>query len=637
MCGIVGFIDKTSFGDINILRRMRDTLHHRGPDDRGEFITKTNDFLIAFGHVRLSILDLSSAGHQPMCFENLTITYNGEVYNFKEIRKELEKYGYVFSSNSDTEVILKSFHKWGIRAVDKFRGMFAFAIYDSKSQKIFIFRDRTGVKPLFYYKKGKTFMFASELKAFHKHPKFEKVKNQKAIPFYFRFGYIPAPMTIFENTYKLKPGHYLEIDLNTFEYKELPYWRAEDKFLEEKLNKNEKEIIDELEDILKDSFKLRMVADVPVGVFLSGGIDSTLVTALLQSEMNQPLNTFTIGFKDEKYDEAKYAKDIAKYLGTNHTEYYCDEKDMLDFVEDLQFFYDEPFGDSSALPTILVSKMAKEKVSVVLSGDGGDESFIGYSKYFALNKILSMANYKREILKAGVNILNENTVEILNSLLPENKRQRNIKDKFQKFKNALNAKDIYEMFFNASSYVDKKLLSNILNHNQIDIKNTGFDVYEKIKNLHPLDIMSVIDYKTFLPDDVLVKVDRASMAVSLEAREPLLDHKIIEYAAKIPVNIKYKNNTGKYLLKQILYKYIPKEMIERPKSGFQVPLIEWLRGDLKELLDSYVNESSLKTSGIYNTKEILKLKQKLYNGENINLSILWFVLMYEMWREKWGG
>jgi len=637
MCGIVGFIDKKKETSQAILENMRESINYRGPDSVGSEIYEENNYDIGLGHRRLSILDLSPLGSQPMYYEHLTLIHNGEVYNFDSIKKELIEIGYKFDSHTDTEVILKAFHAWGVESVHKLRGMFAFSIYDKKEQKLYIFRDRAGVKPLYYYKNDEIFLFGSELKSFSQHPKFKKDINNQALPYYFRFGYIPAPLTIFKNSYKLQAGHYLTVNCNDNSYTQMPYWSVEKFYMENKNQQSEEEILAQLEELLLDSFKLRMVSDVPVGVFLSGGVDSSLITALLNRESKEPLKTFTIGFEEKNYNEAKFAKEVAEHLGTDHTEYYCTKEDMLKVIKDLPTMYDEPFGDSSAIPTLLVSKLAKEKVSVVLSGDGGDEAFVGYSKYFALEKILKLQQspLKRKLLHLITNILNEERVEKLNNLLPASKKQKNIKDKYQKFKNAVNSKNISEMFINASSYVDTKTLDSVLINSNIDVNITDFSILTKTKSLSQLEQMMLCDYKTYMANDILTKVDRASMSVSIEAREPFIDHKIIEFIAKVPTDIKYKEEKGKYLLKKILYKYVPKSLIERPKSGFQVPLYEWLKNDLKEELDHFLSEERLTKSAIYNVQEVLNIKEKLYNGEVINLSLLWFILMFEMWKERW--
>lgn len=380
-----------------------------------------------------------------------------------------------------------------------------------------------------------------------------------------------------------------------------------------------------------------MVSDVPVGVFLSGGVDSSLVAALLQKNSEVPLKMFTIGFEEEGYNEAEFAKEIADYLGTEHTEYYCTKEDMLNVIENLPLMYDEPFGDSSAIPTHLVSKVAREKVTVALSGDGGDEAFVGYSKYFAVAKIAGLQKhpFKYSALKLLTRILHEAHIEKINHLLPASKRQKNIKDKYQKFKNALQSNTLAEMFINASSYIDNETLKSILLDDSIDFTLSDFAVLDEVKDLPVLEQMSICDYKTFMVDDILTKVDRASMSVSLESREPLLDHKIIEFSATIPSSLKYKNGEGKYLLKQVLYKHIPKALIERPKSGFQIPLYEWLKSDLRHVLDQYIARERLEESGIYHVENLLRFKEEYYAGKTVNLSLLWFVLMYEMWREIW--
>ncbi|EDM22991.1 asparagine synthase (glutamine-hydrolyzing) [Caminibacter mediatlanticus] len=628
MCGIVGFINKEKRFDV--LNNMLLIQNYRGPDDYGLYF----DNGVHLGHNRLSILDLSDAGHQPFISEdeNYVIVYNGEVYNFKQIRKELEKLGERFKSNSDTEVILKSYIHWGIeKSIEKFRGMFAFAIYDKLNKKIILVRDRAGVKPLYYYIDGNEFVFASELKSICQYPFFKKELNKNILPYYFQFGYIPAPFSIYKNCYKLEPGHYLEYDLNNNRYHITKYWDIDNCYLQEKIDANEKEILNDLENILEESFNLRMIADVPVGVFLSGGIDSSLVTAILSKKYK--LNTFTIGFDDKRYDEASHAKIVANYFKTNHNELYINETMMLKKIEKLPYYYDEPFGDSSSIPTMLVSELAKKQVTVSLSADGGDEIFCGYSKYFALNKInrLFSNKLKKKFIKLSVNLLEENIVEKLNELLPSKIKQRNIKDKFNKFKRAINSNSFEDMFLEATSYSDKNIVRSILN---IDINKKAFNKFKFLPQLSLLENLMRIDYKTFLVDDVLVKVDRATMSVSLEGREPLLDHKISEYLGKIPIELKYKNNQGKYLAKQILYKYIPKEIIDKPKSGFQIPLEKWIKEDLKLLVNHYISKEKIDKE-IFNIDEILQIKKEVFNGKVKNLSLLWFVLMYQMWKEKW--
>ena len=630
MCGIIGFIDKKK--SINTLNDMLNIQSYRGPDDRGLYFDEKNG--VHFGHNRLSIQDLSSYGHQPFVSDcgNYIIVFNGEVYNFKNIRVDLEELGYKFISNSDTEVILYSYKEWGIKCIDKFIGMFAFAILDKINNKLILVRDRAGVKPLYYYTDESQFMFSSEIKSFHKHPEFKKEQNLEVLPCFFQFGYIPAPYTIFKNCFKLEAGHYLELKIDNLEFKITKYWDVNDFYLQEKFTKNEDEILEDIEAILDNAIDLRMVSDVPVGVFLSGGYDSSLVASILAKKQGKKINTFTIGFDDEKYNEAKHAKLIAEYLGTNHTEYYMNNSDMLNLVESLPFYYDEPFGDSSALPTMIVSKLARQSVTVALSADGGDEAFCGYSKYFFLNKFQNIfsSSFKREILKTGLNFFSANSVEYINTKLPKNLKQTNIKDKYTKFQRAINSKSLEEMFENASSYVDKNEIARFL---KVSKNKELFKKWEKIGSIEFLNQMMAIDYKLFMNDDVLTKVDRATMSVSLEGREPLLDHRIIEYMARVPLDIKYKNKQGKYLLRQVLYKYLPKEMVDKPKSGFQIPLNEWLRDELRTMVDKYICLEKL-DDNIFDINQVLSIKDKFYKGENLGTQI-WLILIYQMWKEKW--
>lgn len=633
MCGIVGSINSRK--DENILKKMLEIEAYRGPNDRGIFVKQIDDRYVHLGHNRLSIQDLSSHGHQPFVSDcgNFIIVFNGEVYNFKSIRDELKKLGYSFVSESDTEVILYAYKAWGMECLEKFIGMFAFAILDKKLEKMFLVRDRAGVKPLYYYDNGEDFLFSSELKSFHEHPSFQKELNKEVLPYYFQFGYIPAPHTIFKNCHKLESGHYLELGIRNNELKIRRYWSVDDCYEKEKFDKSEAEIVDDLEELLTDAVEQRMVSDVPVGVFLSGGYDSSLVTALLSKNKHRKLHTYTIGFEDKKYNEAEHAKIIAKHFGTEHTEYYVSKKDMLDKVETLPFYYDEPFGDSSAIPTMIVSELAKKDVTVALSADGGDEAFCGYSKYFFLQKVSKIfsSDFKKSILKRTLNALNENSVEKLNALFPQSMQQTNIKDKYNKFKRAVNADSLKEMFMQASSYVDPIEVDRLL---KVEREQQIYSKFAMYDNRHFIDEMMRVDYKTFMVDDVLTKVDRATMSVSLEGRDPLLDHRIIEYMARVPVAQKYKNGTGKYLAREILYKHIAPEIIDKPKAGFQIPLAEWLRKDLKPLVEKYVTKSRLDEE-IFDVDMVERVKESVFRGESGHVNTLWFILMFEMWWEKW--
>jgi len=636
MCGIVGFVEE--YKSRNIIDKMLKTIDHRGPDDRGVYIDETSKGFIHLGHVRLSIQDISMLGHQPMISrdENYVIVYNGEVYNFHNIREELEELGYVFKSTSDTEVILYSFIEWGVKSVDKFIGMFAFSIYDKKNQKLILFRDRAGVKPLYYYHSDDTFIFGSELKSFHENPNFKKSINKEILPFYFQFGYIPTPYSIYVDCFKLQAGHYIEYDLkeSTFEIKK--YWDINDYYLMDKFNKKEEEVLHGLKELLTDSFQLRMVSDVPVGVFLSGGYDSSLVTSILQSVSKEKLNTYTIGFYEKEFNEATHAKKIAQYLDTNHTEYYCTKKDMLDLIEKLPFYFDEPFADASALPTMIVSSLAKKDVTVALSADGGDEAFFGYSKYFALHKTLEIGPYRRSIIKKILNSIKVDYFVKLNSLLPKSIRQTNIKEKIEKLKRVLNSDSVDEMFISGSSHVNPELLNHILKTGVfLNFKKTNFKNFKLLTKIDFSDSMMAVDYTTFMVDAVLTKVDKATMSVSLEGREPLLDHRIVEYMARVPMDMKYKEDKGKYLLRKILYKYLPKELVDKPKSGFTIPLKEWLEDDLKILALECLESEILVKDDLFFEEELRVLQSEVRESNIKNTALIWMIMMYVMWRKKW--
>lgn len=630
MCGIAGFCDFSKKSSNDILKNMTDVLHHRGPDDSGYFWDENEYSQIALGHRRLSILDLSAHGHQPMSFEYLDIVFNGEVYNFKEIKKELLELGYAFHSDSDTEVILKSYHQWGIKAVDRFNGMFAITIYDKKANKLIFIRDRAGVKPFYYYKKDSLILFSSELKSFHKHPDFQKEINKSSLSLYLQFGYIPEPHSIFKNTYKLKAGHYIEIDLKSQKFEEIKYWDVVDFYNKPKLDISQDEAIEKTEELLKSSFEYRMVSDVHVGVFLSGGYDSSVVTAILQNQRTEKLNTFTIGFKEKGFDEAPYAKEVAKYLGTNHTEYYCTQKDALEIIPKLCELYDEPFGDSSAIPTTLVSQLARKYVTVSLSADGGDEIFAGYSKYTTtmqyFNKFNSIPNSIKSLISFGMDNINPKHIPILN-------KTYNFATRYEKINAILKAKNSVEAMKYTSEYFTKKERDKLLKVGFDDLL-TNFDMQLSDTN-DAINQMLAIDYKTYMVDDILTKVDRATMSVSLEGREPLLDYRLIEFVSQLPSNLKYKDGDKKWLLKQITHKYLPKQMMDRPKQGFGVPLTEWFRDELKEYFMIYLDEKRIESEGLFDSKEIIRLRDSYLLGNKENVQKLWFLLMFEMWYEKW--
>ncbi len=644
MCRIVGFWHFTYRGQYDlekIIVLMRDSMKYGGPDDAGLYIDKKMG--LALGHRRLSIIDLSPAGHQPMKFNNLVIIYNGEVYNFKDVRDELRSKGYNFNSNSDTEVVLKAFHEWGLNAVQRFRGMFAFVVWDKKNKKLILCRDRIGVKPIYWYYKDNIFMFASELKAFHLHPLFKKELNEIGLSLFLQYGYIPSPYSIFKNVYKLKPGHFLIIDENE-KIKEFKYWDVEKFFtkgVEEKnkwVKKSEQELIEELETLLIESFKLRLISDVPVGIFLSGGIDSSTVCALLSKE-SVKLKTFTVGFHEKEYNEAKFAKKISEYLGTEHTEFYCTPKETFEIIHKLPEIYDEPFGDSSAIPTYLISKIAKSQVKVCLSADGGDEQFCGYTRYWlASDKIRRFSetpirNFIYNLLKFINPEIASKLYSILRIIHPNFLKYTNFRDKYIKLKNVLKTADLleqYDLSLKIFHYEDLKKLG--IKSSENPLHNSILQLKKELDNY---SILMLFDLKIYLPDDILVKVDRATTSVSLEGREPFLDHKLVEWTSRLPVELKCKNGESKYLLRKVLYKYIPNNLVKRPKQGFGVPVYEWFKSELKGFYTEYLNEKEIKAGGIFNSDEVNTLLNAYLQGKEINYNKLWLLFVFEQWRKKW--
>jgi asparagine synthase (glutamine-hydrolysing) len=632
MCGITGFIDFRKESSEKILREMTDSMHLRGPDDSGYLFMNKDMAFIGLGHRRLSILDLSNSGHQPMSFSNLDIVFNGEVYNFREIRRELEVSGYSFASTSDTEVVLKAWHKWGAKAIDRFRGMFAFAVYDKKRETLTLVRDRCGIKPLYYYYDSKVFIFGSELKAFHKHPGFSKELDLGALGSYFKYGYVPQPGAIFKNTHKLKSGCIVNFSVKKREFQEESYWKASDFFKDTPSSVDEEEAERELERILKESFEYRMVSDVPVGVFLSGGYDSSAVVALLQSERSTKIKTFTIGFEEKEFDESLHAGRVAEYLGTDHTAYCCTQKDALEIIPLLPEIYDEPFGDSSAVPTTLVSRLARRSVTVSLSADGGDELFAGYGRYPEALDLWKRLNR----IPRGIQKLARNTMRnIPPSAYPFRNAVENFDIRYERLKAVLGATSAAEVLKSkVETFTDFSIGKLLLD--KYRYADSYFNEYRVLDNAtDDLSHLLLTDYLTYMQDDILAKVDRATMSVSLEGRDPLLDHKIFEYAAGLPSGLKYRNGTGKYLLKKIVHKYIPPKIMERPKMGFGVPVTRWFKDELKNYFLEYLDFNRLKREGILNPAEVVGLRDHYLSGGNVNVQALWFILMFEMWYEKW--
>lgn len=628
MCGICGFIDFNSKSDIDVLNRMVLTLHHRGPDDKGSEVFNHNRFNVGLGHTRLSILDISPAGHQPMHFEHLSVIFNGEIYNFNEIKNDLIKVGHQFKSESDTEVILHAFIEWGNSCVTKFIGMFVIVIFNKLTLEITIVRDRAGVKPLFYYWKDGLFLFASELKAFHQHPHFKKIINENAVHQYMDFGYVPSPYCIFENCSKLEPGHILTFSTSKKSFEISKYWDVNDYYRLPKLNISYEEAQEEVEKLLLSAFEYRMVADVPVGIFLSGGYDSTAVTAMLQNKRTEKLKTFTIGF-EEGNNEAPYAKDIANYIGTDHNELYCTTKEAQEIIPTLPFFYDEPFADSSAIPTILVSKFAKESVTVALSADAGDEIFAGYSTYKSyLNDLARLNLIPEHFRKSSAYLLN-----LTKHVLPKHSLLRQKTDVITSVFNAEKGKFQQELLKNYPNVKMNRGTKDSLFINNSEEKSTSYN--SDFNNFNDdLSIALSIDYSMYLQNDILTKVDRATMSVSLEGREPFLDHRILEYAAQLPNEFKF-GSTQKMILKDIVHKYVSKDLLDRPKAGFSLPIYAWLRGDLSSLLYDNLKKEKINETGLFNSGYVDTLIDKFTKGKLYDDVVIWRLIQFQMWYDKW--
>ncbi len=635
MCGIAGFIDFNNSSSQDILKQCTDVLSHRGPDGSGYEFFQHDHCQVGLGHRRLSIIDLSAAASQPMLYKNFSIIFNGEMYNYAEVKIELQKLGHQFITHSDTEVILHAWEQWGTALIDHFIGMFVFIIYDIDKKELICFRDRAGVKPFYYYWEDGLFLFASELKSFHKHPRFKKEIDPQALHQFLQYGYILAPLAIFKNTFKLLPGHYLKLSTIKKEYSIHKYWDVYDHYNKPKLDISEKEAKDHVEKLLVSACQYRMVADVPVGVFLSGGYDSTVVTAILQANQQEKLKTYTIGFFEKDHNEAVYAKKVAEHLKTDHAEHYCTTKEAQEIIPDIPFYCDEPFGDSSIIPTTLVSRLARKEVAVALSADAGDETFAGYNKYPLALYFLRLINMFPPFIKGPVGKLLPYTPDFLlkaisrNSAAPIKKKRLSILLQLPKV---------------TACRVNDDLLSQVYTSEQLQQLLTdktqqaeSFFTSENMLNpaLGELDKLLAIDYKTYMPDDILVKVDRAGMSTSLEGREPLLDHRIIEFAAQLPEHLKMKGDNKKYLLKQIVHDYVPKEMMERPKMGFGVPVFDWLRNDLRYYAEEYMNDASFEKHGLFKMDGVKHIIQRFYKGDRNYNSLFWYLLMFQMWYKKW--
>lgn len=632
MCGIAGFIDFQKNSSYETLQKMTDTLYHRGPDGAGYELFQTEDATIGFGHRRLAIIDLTEHGKQPMQLNNLWITFNGEIYNYQEIKAELVELGHTFVSDSDTEVILHAYQQWGDACLQKMIGMFAFVIFDNNKNEVFLARDRTGVKPLHYYFKDGLLLFASELKAFHQHPNFHKNINPHAVASFMQYGNVPSDTCIFEDCSKLLPGHFAVVKLQYRNMSISNYWNVYDFYNQPKLQLSFDEAKLKTEELITSACNYRMIADVPVGIFLSGGYDSTTVTAILQKDRTQKLKTYTIGVPDIGLNEAPYAADIAKHLGTEHTTYTCTQKEALDFITELPFYYDEPFADSSAIPTHLVSKIARKEVTVALSADGGDEVFAGYNRYDYLErygkKINAIPSFARKTMAGLMEIIPSEALPVL-------RNKYNFHNRYEKLKGVLKNPSPTEIMLSLSQQFTDQQIDQLMAF-KVQLPSNLYKS-EELKKAYftPLTYMMAIDYQTYLVDDILQKVDRATMSVSLEGREPLLDHRLIEWAATLPDNFKYNKGVKKYILREIAHQYIPEQLLNRPKMGFAIPIAKWLANELRPFVDNYINEERITKQGLFNWQYVSKLKTNFYSGKKELDVKIWYLLMFQMWYEKW--
>lgn len=623
MCGITGFVDLNRVTGISTLLNMTNTMEHRGPDDNGNEVYCFQDATVGFGFNRLSIIDLSLNGHQPMHFERYTLVFNGEIYNFEEIKQELINLGHEFNSKSDSEVVIHAFAEWGDSCVMKFIGMFAIVILDRDSLIVTLMRDRAGTKPLHYYFKDGLFLFASELKAFLAHPDFVKKVNMDAFNLFVNFGYVPAPYSIFENCNKLEAGHILTFHISTQFFNKRKYWDVLDYYKLPSLNISYNDAKNKLEELLSSAFNLRINSDVPIGFFLSGGYDSTAVVSILQRQSKEKLKTYTIGFEGF-IDEAMYANEISKFLGTDHTTYNCTAKDAEQIIENMADYFDEPFADTSVIPTILISKIAKKSVSVVLSGDAGDEIFAGYLSYLRFGKDLKFISMIPAFTRKGLSyFLNLISLLIVN---------RKLKNKLCVLANLLRMKRevLPQRLFQSYARINSFLLQGLLKR-QISLPNNVFDSdYSEVKD--KLSIALTIDYKMYLTDNIMKKVDIATMSQSLEGREPFLDHRIVEFVAQLPTSFKL-NSEQKKILKDIVHKYVPKALMDRPKTGFIPPIYSWLKTDLKHILDDSL--ADLYKCGLFNMESVDRLKSDFLQNKLDDPSIIWRLIQFQLWHKKW--
>jgi len=612
---------------------MRDTLFRGGPDDAGLFVDKEAG--LALGHRRLSIIDLSEKGRQPMTAGTHTICYNGETYNFLELRHVLEGLGHTFESTSDTEAVLKAFCEWGPACIDSLNGMFAFALWNSSEKALYLFRDRIGVKPLYYYNHGGIFAFASELKALHAGLPGRLEIDRAALGEFLHYGYISAPRSIYRHVRKLEPGHWLKVSAgHTIE--DHCYWSSADFGETADSGSGESRCIDRMEEIMVDAFTKRLIADVPVGVFLSGGVDSSLVTAILARHAHTPVRTFTIGFRERNYDESAWAGNIARHLGTEHTQEIVTPDHAREILPLWPEIYDEPFGDISGIPTTIVSRITRKHVKVSLSADGGDELFCGYHRYWVMNTLNRYLSPLPSIIpRAAGGVLGLLGSDLFAAVAQAHPRLRlpAIKDRMRKFQAVLSnwSGDASSAYPYAVGYWLPHEVDRLIG----GYRNPRQPIDASSKTL--FDSMMAWDLQHYLPEDILTKVDRATMFCSLEGRDPFLDHRIVEFARSLPLNLKYRDGDPKYILKQLLGRYIPKELFMRPKQGFAVPIYSWLHDELMGLIDELLNPESLRSQPHVEPEIVFKtLSEFRQKKGSIAVDRIWLLIVLMMWKQRYG-
>ena len=644
MCGFAGFAgtghDYDRGSCETTLRRMGGAIVHRGPDAGGVWM---DDALsVGLSHRRLSILDLSPLGAQPMTSASgrFVIAFNGEIYNFQALRRELLAGGAQFRGHSDTEVMLAAFEAWGVEAaLGRFAGMFAFALVDQQNQRLYLARDRMGEKPLYYGRQGNTLLFGSELKSLQQHPEWRGEINRSALPLLVRHNLIPAPHTIYAGIFKLPPSSFIAIDLAGFDSLRLPepsrYWRLEDQFVEFH-GRTVEAAADELEGLLTRVVGEQMVSDVPLGAFLSGGVDSSTVVALMQKQANQPVRTFSIGFNEEGFNEAVHAAAVAGHLGTDHTELYVTEKDARDVVPRLPLIYDEPFADSSQLPTYLVSEMTRRHVTVALSGDGGDELFCGYTRYPAMLRGWRQRGSLGARLKAFSGRLPSGlAAKTIRRLVPSQKgrSEEAIQFRLARARAIASAENLSEFYRQSVSFWPDPAMA------LVESGEGGYGLSDVLPRQIPDEDLKTLmwrDLNWYLPDDILTKVDRAAMACSLETRIPMLDHRVVSFAMGLPASLNMERDVGKQVLRSVLYRHVPRELIDRPKQGFAVPVSAWLRGSLREWAEDLLDPVKLREQGYWKTDMVRQVWNEHLSGREDYSFELWGILMFQAWLNEQG-